>query len=94
MRHHADKKTSAIFAAASPFSAAVLASSDEKFPVKFKWANLGVAPRYRGGFPALTIKDSKGGIVAVLVDESLDVKTLRSPQRASRNSSRTPPHSG
>lgn len=76
MRHHADKKTSAIFAAASPFSAAVLASSDEKFPVKFKRANLGTAPRYRGGFSAPTIKSAKGWIAALLVDESPDVKNL------------------
>ncbi len=63
-----------LFPAEIKFPAAV--EIGEKFPVKFKWANLGVAPCYRGGFPALTIKDSKGGIVAVLVDESLDVKTL------------------
>ena len=25
----------------------------EEFPVEFKWANLGVAPCYKGGFPAL-----------------------------------------
>lgn len=76
MRHHADKKTSAIFAAASPFSAAVLARSGEKFPVKFKRANLGTAPRYRGGFSAPTIKSAKGWIAALLVDESPDVKNL------------------
>lgn len=48
----------------------------EEFPVEFKWANLGVAPCYKGGFPALTIKDNKGGIIAVMVDESLNVKDL------------------
>lgn len=46
------------------------------FDVQWKWANAGVAPCYAGGFPALTLKDAKGGIVAVLVDEALDMKRL------------------
>lgn len=48
----------------------------EPFRVASKWANAGVAPCYPGGFMALTIKDEKGGIVSVLADDSLDMKTL------------------
>lgn len=48
----------------------------ERFKVQWSWANKGVAPCYPGGFPALTIKDEKGGIVSVLVDESFDFRQL------------------
>ena len=48
----------------------------ELFSVHWKWANAGVAPCYKGGFPALTLKDAKGGIVSVLVEDSFDVNTL------------------
>ncbi len=48
----------------------------ERFPVSFGWANVGVAPMYSGGFATLTLKDKKGGIVAVLVDETLNLKDL------------------
>ncbi len=48
----------------------------EPFTVDWQWANAGVAPCYGGGFPALTLKDEKGGFVSVLADETLDVKTL------------------
>ncbi|MBQ6620194.1 MAG: DUF4832 domain-containing protein [Thermoguttaceae bacterium] len=48
----------------------------EFFDVSTVWANAGVAPCYDGGFFALTIKDADGGIVAVLSDETLDVKSL------------------
>ena len=48
----------------------------EFFDVSTVWANAGVAPCYDGGFFALTIKDANGGIVAVLSDETLDVKSL------------------
>ncbi|MGE5295138.1 MAG: beta-galactosidase [Solirubrobacterales bacterium] len=41
------------------------------------WQNAGVAPCLPGGFPAFTIKDAKGGIVGVFVDEELDVRNLR-----------------
>ena len=44
--------------------------------VEWTWANLGVAPCYPGGFPCLTLKDAQGGIVAVLSDESLDLRGL------------------
>lgn len=48
----------------------------EWFGVSWAWANAGVAPCYGGGFPALTLKDAKGGLVAVLVEEGLDVREL------------------
>lgn len=48
-----------------------------RFEVTWAWANKGVAPCYPGGFPALTLKDDKGGIVSVLVDESLDMRDLK-----------------
>ncbi len=48
-----------------------------EFTVDSQWANAGVAPCYPGGFMALTLKDGKGGIVSVLVDESLDMRTLQ-----------------
>lgn len=41
-----------------------------------KWANVGVAPCYPGGHVALTLKDDKQGIVAVLVNPGFDVKSL------------------
>lgn len=48
----------------------------EWFNVSWVWANAGVAPCYCGGFPALTLKDDKGGLVAVLADEAFDVRKL------------------
>lgn len=53
------------------------AAIGQPFPVRAGWANAGVAPCYPGGYPALTLKDSKGGIVAVLVDDGLDVRSLK-----------------
>lgn len=47
------------------------------FKVNWTWANKGVAPCYPGGFPCLTLKDAEGGIVAVLTDESLDMRSLK-----------------
>lgn len=47
------------------------------FLVKWSWVNKGVAPCYPGGFPCVTLKDSGGGIVAVLTDESLDMRSLK-----------------
>jgi hypothetical protein len=35
-----------------------------------------VAPCYPGGCPALTLKDSKGGIATVFVDEALNMRDL------------------
>lgn len=48
----------------------------QSFSVDTCWANAGVAPCYGGGFWALTLKDAKGGIVSLHVDEDFDVKTL------------------
>jgi hypothetical protein len=41
-----------------------------------RWRNGGVAPCYRGGYPAITLKDDAGGLAGVFVDESFDVKDL------------------
>jgi len=40
------------------------------------WANAGVAPCYPGGFIAFTLKDDRGGIVGVFVNETFNVRTL------------------
>ena len=48
----------------------------EPFTIKTKWANAGVAPCYPGGYMAITIKDDKGGIVSVHVDEKLNMRDL------------------
>ena len=48
----------------------------EAFKVESKWANVGVAPCYPGGFMALTIKDDKGAIISVLSDEGLNMRDL------------------
>ena len=47
------------------------------FTIKSVWRNAGVAPCYLGGYPCFTIKDAKGGVVSVLVDDALNVKTLK-----------------
>jgi hypothetical protein len=49
----------------------------EKFRIAASWANTGVAPCYPGGFPCITLKDEKGGIISVLADESFDMKDLK-----------------
>jgi hypothetical protein len=48
----------------------------ERFKVEWTWSNTGVAPCYPGGFPALTIKDKKSGIVSVLVDDKINIRML------------------
>ncbi|MGI6574193.1 MAG: DUF4832 domain-containing protein [Fermentimonas sp.] len=48
----------------------------ERFRVEWKWANAGVAPLYQGGHPALTVKDNKGGIVSLVVDDKIDFRSL------------------
>ena len=48
----------------------------ETFHVRWEWRNVGVAPCYNGGHPCITLKDEKGGIVSVMVDDQLNVKTL------------------
>jgi len=49
----------------------------ESFIVSHTWANSGVAPCYPGGFPCITLKDEKGGIVSVLTEEGFNVSELR-----------------
>lgn len=48
----------------------------QDFTITSKWKNAGVAPCYPGGYPCFTIKNSKGGIVSVLVDESFNVRNM------------------
>jgi hypothetical protein len=48
----------------------------ESFTIRSTWANAGVAPCYPGGFPCFTLKDQKGGIISVLVDDDFDVRDL------------------
>lgn len=48
----------------------------EPFEIESEWSNGGVAPCYKGGYPCFTLKDAWGGIVSVLVDDSLDVARL------------------
>lgn len=45
-----------------------------RFEIRSRWANVGVAPCYPGGHVAYTLRDARGGIAAVLVDESRDVR--------------------
>jgi len=52
-------------------------AADSTFWFKTDWRNVGAAPCLPGGHPALTIKDAKGGIVCVFVDEGLDMRNLR-----------------
>ncbi len=49
---------------------------EEPLSVGYRWRNAGVAPCYPGGFPAITLKDEKGGIVGVFVDEGFDMRDL------------------
>jgi hypothetical protein len=44
--------------------------------VGYHWRNAGVAPCLPGGFPAVTLKDAKGGTAGVFVDEDFDMRTL------------------
>jgi hypothetical protein len=44
--------------------------------IGYSWRNAGVAPCLPGGFPATTLKDSKGGIAGVFVDEGFDMRAL------------------
>ncbi len=58
----------------------------EPFTVKSTWANTGVAPCYPGGYMTLTLKDKKGGIVAVLTDSRVTMRELKvgPPRRRAR----------
>jgi hypothetical protein len=49
---------------------------NDTFEFCTRWKNAGVAPCYPGGYVALTLKTSQGGIVAVCVDESWNVREL------------------
>jgi hypothetical protein len=53
------------------------AAIGQPFDVDGRWANAGVAPCYPGGFMALTLKDAKGGIVAVLADDGFNLRDLK-----------------
>jgi hypothetical protein len=48
----------------------------EPWTVSARWRNAGVAPCLPGGHVALTLKDGRGGIVAVLADPGFDVRDL------------------
>jgi hypothetical protein len=52
------------------------AEMGKPFSVETDWANTGVAPCYGGGYWAFTLKDERGGIVSVQVDDAFDFKTL------------------
>lgn len=56
------------------FPAEVAANSE--FTAGYVWQNAGVAPCLPGGYPALTLKDAKGAIVGVFVDEGFDMRSL------------------
>lgn len=47
------------------------------FAVVSEWANAGVAPCYPGGYMALTVKDAKGGIVSLLVEDGFTMRDLQ-----------------
>ena len=47
------------------------------FEVNATWANAGVAPCYPGGYMALTLKDTKGGIVSVHVLDRFNMQDAR-----------------
>lgn len=49
----------------------------ETFTFETQWANAGVAPLYKEGFLALTLKDEKEGIASVNVDDSFDFSSLK-----------------
>jgi hypothetical protein len=54
----------------------VAVRAESSFRFSSRWRNAGVAPCLPGGFPAITLKDSKGGIAGVFVDEGFDVRSL------------------
>ncbi|MBM3744540.1 MAG: DUF4832 domain-containing protein [Acidobacteria bacterium] len=53
---------------------AVAAGSE--MTIGYLWRNGGVAPCLPGGHPAITLKDERGGVVGVFVDEEFDVRAL------------------
>lgn len=46
------------------------------FRIRFAFANAGVAQCHRDAFPCLTLKDAKGGIIAVLADGAFNLRNL------------------
>ena len=72
-------------------------STSGEFRAGYEWRNAGVAMCLPGGYPALTLKDSAGGIVAVWVDRDFDVRLLpvgaagKAPAVAHAASFRFPP---
>jgi len=48
----------------------------DRHAVQLILENAGVAPCYPGGYPAITLKDTAGGIMGVFVNESWNVRTL------------------
>jgi len=48
----------------------------DKWRFSAGWRNAGVAPCLPGGYPAITLKDAKGGIAGVFTDQSFDVRAL------------------
>jgi len=51
-------------------------SLKDEFSVKWEWRNEGVAPSYSPLYPTITLKDAKGGIVAVFADESFRLDSV------------------
>ena len=49
---------------------------DSRLEFTSEWRNAGVAPCYPGGHPTVILKDAKGGIAGVFVDEGFDVRDL------------------
>jgi len=54
----------------------VAVQAGSSFHFASQWKNAGVAPCLPGGFPAITLKDSKDGIAGVFVDEGFDMRSL------------------
>jgi len=50
--------------------------AEAEFSIGYVWRNAGVAPCLPGGHPAITLKDAKGAIIGVFVDEGFDMRSL------------------
>ncbi|MDP2996204.1 MAG: DUF4832 domain-containing protein [Bryobacterales bacterium] len=50
--------------------------AEAEFGIGYAWRNAGVAPCLPGGHPAITLKDAKGAIIGVFVDEDFDMRSL------------------
>jgi len=66
-------------------------SRQDRIEFASTWANAAVAPCYPGGHVAFTLKDAKGGIVAVFVDESFNIRDLpvAAPGKAAERSAKS-----